>query len=64
LRAFPNCQVSVYNRYGQPVFSSKGYTAPWDGNNHGKPVPTGTYYYVIKSSRGSELYTGWVKLLR
>ncbi|HEX6430843.1 MAG TPA: PKD domain-containing protein [Niastella sp.] len=64
LRAFPNCQVTIYNRYGQPVFSRRGYSEPWDGNNHGKPVPPGTYYYVIKSSRGSELYTGWVELLR
>ena len=64
LRAFPNCQVAVYNRYGQPVFNRRGYSEPWDGNYHGKPVPAGTYYYVIKSSRGTELYTGWVELLR
>jgi gliding motility-associated-like protein len=64
LRAFPNCQVAVYNRYGQPVFNRRGYSEPWDGNHHGKPVSTGTYYYVIKSSRGAELYTGWVELLR
>jgi len=46
------------------VFSSRGYAEPWDGSNHGKPLPAGTYYYVIKSSRGPELYTGWVELLR
>lgn len=64
LRAFPNCQVIIYNRYGEPVFSRRGYNEPWDGNKHGKPVPAGTYYYVIKSNRGPELYTGWVQLLR
>jgi gliding motility-associated-like protein len=64
LRAFPDCQVTIYNRYGQPVFNRRGYAEPWDGNKHGKPVAAGTYYYVIKSSRGSELYTGWIQLLR
>jgi gliding motility-associated-like protein len=64
LRAFPDCQVTIYNRYGQSVFSRRGYNEPWDGNRHGKPVSAGTYYYVIKSNRGSELYTGWIQLLR
>jgi gliding motility-associated-like protein len=64
LRAFPDCQVTIYNRYGQPVFSSRGYNEPWDGNRNGKPVPTGTYYYVIKKGRDKELYTGWVEVLR
>lgn len=64
LRAFPDCQVTIYNRYGQPVFNRRGYNEPWDGNKHGKPVSAGTYYYVIKSSRGPELYTGWIQLLR
>jgi gliding motility-associated-like protein len=64
LRAFPNCQVTIFNRYGQQVFSSRGYNEPWDGNRNGKPVPTGTYYYVIKKSSDAELYTGWVEVLR
>jgi gliding motility-associated-like protein len=64
LSAFPNCQVAIYNRYGQRVFSSRGYNVPWDGMYNGKPLPTGTYYYVIKNLRASEMYSGWVELLR
>ncbi len=44
---FPDCEVSVFNRWGQPVFYSKGYDIPWDGTYDGKPVTVGTYYYVI-----------------
>ncbi|OQP52706.1 PKD domain-containing protein [Niastella populi] len=64
LRAFPDCQLTIYNRYGQTVFSSRGYNEPWDGNRNGKPVATGTYYYIIKKGRDKELYTGWVEVLR
>lgn len=41
------CKVMVYNRSGTVVYSSVGYTTPWDGTTNGQPLPTGTYYYVI-----------------
>jgi gliding motility-associated-like protein len=45
---FPDCEVEVFNRWGQPIFYSKGYATPWDGTYNGNPVTVGTYYYVIK----------------
>ena len=48
---YPNCDVKVFNRYGQIVFKSHGYAEPWNGgyeNNLGKEMPVGTYYYVIE----------------
>lgn len=45
---FESAQVNVYDRWGQLVFKSIGYTQPWDGTNRGKFLPTGTYYYVIE----------------
>ena len=47
LYLFTDCLVEVYNRYGQPVYRSRGYTSPWDGKMNGRPLPTGTYYYYI-----------------
>ena len=44
---YPNILVDIYNRWGQLVFSSVGYTIPWDGRYKGKDLPVGTYYYVI-----------------
>ncbi|WP_423149246.1 gliding motility-associated C-terminal domain-containing protein [Rubrolithibacter danxiaensis] len=44
---FPDCSIEIFNRYGSPVFSSKGYFNSWDGTNNGKPLPDGTYYYII-----------------
>lgn len=45
---FPDCEVEVYNRWGQPIFYSKGYQTPWNGTYNGNPVTIGTYYYIIK----------------
>ena len=39
--------MQVYNRYGGKVFESQDYKNNWDGTYKGKPVPDGTYYYVI-----------------
>jgi gliding motility-associated-like protein len=39
--------VAVYNRYGSKVFESQDYKNDWDGTYKNKPLPDGTYYYVI-----------------
>jgi len=39
--------VQIFNRYGNIVFQSKGYTPNWDGKKNGTYIPVGTYYYVI-----------------
>jgi gliding motility-associated-like protein len=39
--------VKVFNRYGSEVYSNDNYKNDWDGQYKGKPVPDGTYYYVI-----------------
>lgn len=44
---YPNCLISVYNRYGTRVYYSVGYPKPWDGTYSGHSLPTGTYYYII-----------------
>jgi gliding motility-associated-like protein len=43
-------QVTVYNRYGQAVYRSDSYKNDWDGTWNGYPLPSATYYYIIKSS--------------
>jgi gliding motility-associated-like protein len=59
--------VQVFNRWGEPVFESKGYggSNEWDGTRNGKPMPVGTYYYIINVDDGkSKPYTGTVTILR
>lgn len=44
----------IYNRNGQVIFFSNSHTKLWDGTYQGKPVPIGTYYYLIKVRGVSE----------
>ena len=41
-------QFSVYNRWGQEVFSSKNQKIGWEGNYKGVACEVGTYYYVVR----------------
>ncbi|MEO5643482.1 MAG: gliding motility-associated C-terminal domain-containing protein [Bacteroidia bacterium] len=63
---FPDCQVQVYNRWGELLFNSIGYNPPWDGRFEGKDVPVGTYYYIIKLNDPlfPEVYTGPLTIMR
>ena len=42
-----NATAQVFNRYGAKVFESPNYQNNWDGTYKGKPLPDGTYYYVV-----------------
>jgi gliding motility-associated-like protein len=44
---FPSLQVKIYNRWGECIFKSDGYTSPWDGMYGGKKVEPGAYPYSI-----------------
>jgi gliding motility-associated-like protein len=48
LEAYPNCRVSIFNRYGQKIFESRGNSRPWDGRFKGAAQPMGAYIYIIE----------------
>jgi gliding motility-associated-like protein len=50
---FPDCEVEVYNRWGERLFYSKGYAVPFNGQYKGKDLPVGTYYYVVNLNHPS-----------
>lgn len=66
IELFPNCTVEVYNRWGELLFQSKGYKEHWKGVFKGKPLPVGTYYYIIdlKDPLFPDAYTGPITILR
>lgn len=63
-----NYQLSIFNRYGQPVFETKSFQQGWDGRKNGQPLPVGTYYYILTYYNGGlstgERFTGSITLLR
>ncbi|WP_435416492.1 gliding motility-associated C-terminal domain-containing protein, partial [Polaribacter aestuariivivens] len=76
LSKYPNFKLEIYNRWGNQVYDyeNRGKTSPdwWNGYSTGrltlndsKPVPVGTYYYIIYFNDGSRKpITGWVYLNR
>lgn len=66
IQQFPNCVVEIYNRWGELLFHSDGYTTPWDGKYKGKDLPVGTYYYVIdlRHEKFPNPYTGPLTIFR
>lgn len=64
LDSYPSASIEVYNRYGQAVFSSVGYTVEWDGMLNDKPLPVGVYYYIINPKNGRQLISGSVTLIK
>jgi gliding motility-associated-like protein len=63
---FPQSTVEIYNRWGQLLFRSIGYNDPWDGIYKGKPLPVGTYYYIIELNDPNfpDGYTGPITIMR
>lgn len=73
LSSYDKVTIYVFNRWGGRVWQYSGggreYTAnEWNGTNEkNKPVPSGTYYYVIQCSDdvlGGKKITGPVTILR
>ena len=64
LADYPGATVDVFNRYGQQVFHSSGYSTPWDGKTNGNPLPLATYYYVIELKNGFKPLTGSLTIVR
>ncbi len=64
LITYPDAAIQVFDRYGQQVLQSTGYAKSWDGTNNGKPLPAGTYYYIIDLKNGTPKLTGWVLIVK
>ncbi|MBL0357563.1 MAG: gliding motility-associated C-terminal domain-containing protein [Chitinophagaceae bacterium] len=60
-----NARVSIYNRWGQKIFESRGYSQPWDGTYKGVAQPIGAYYYQVQpDANKAKVVTGFVMIVR
>lgn len=61
------CDIQVYNRVGEIVFSSADIQKGWDGTYQGKKETTNSYKYQIKvtyADRSQRFYEGSLNLFR
>lgn len=61
---YPDCRVTVFNRYGNQVFSAKPYLNDWTGTMNNSPLPEGAYYYIIECDGRPDRFDGAVTILR
>jgi gliding motility-associated-like protein len=57
-------KIDVYNRQGQPVFNWHGSGPLWDGTYKSRPLPVGTYYWILEPGDGGPVQSGFVDILR
>ena len=68
---YPNNTLEIVNRWGNKVYTKKGYDNSWDGTSNGRAtinasrkLPVGTYYYVLDLGDGSAPKKGWLYINR
>lgn len=44
---YKNAVIEIFNRWGESIFRSTGYSNAWDGTYRGDALPVGAYYYTI-----------------
>lgn len=64
LDALLSYRVTVYNRWGQPIFQTTDTPRSWDGTYNGVPSPAGVYVYIIEKRIDRKLVKGTVMLIR
>ncbi len=60
---FKDIEVSIYNRWGELIFFSKGYKEPFDGMYNGEKLPTGSYVYAIKPAKDLPIIKGGLTIM-
>ena len=64
LDAYPDNDITIYNRWGNVVFQRNGYLNDWEGTNtKNANLPDGTYFVVLTANPLGTL-TGYIDLRR
>ena len=63
---YPNNELIIYNRWGQPVYAVKPYRNTWEGTtDDGKDLPSAAYYYLIKlNDDKQQIWAGSITVIR
>ncbi|MFZ9686917.1 MAG: gliding motility-associated C-terminal domain-containing protein [Chitinophagaceae bacterium] len=65
IEKYPDCNVELYSPQGNLIYRiNTGTQKAWDGTINGRPMPAGTYYYIINPKNNRKKITGYVTLLR
>ncbi|MCX8079970.1 MAG: gliding motility-associated C-terminal domain-containing protein [Bacteroidia bacterium] len=69
LEFYPNNELEIYNRWGNLVYSVKGYNNDWDGRPNAQfktgtgRLPVGVYFYILKlNDADNRVFKGFFRL--
>ncbi|MCB9251318.1 MAG: PKD domain-containing protein [Flavobacteriales bacterium] len=60
---YPDATVMIFDQWGRILLNETGYQNTWDGTVDGKPLPDGTYFYVITTTDSEREYKGIITIL-
>ena len=66
LTKYPNAAVTIFDRWGEIVYTSTDYTNDWGGidQRNGKKLPDGTYFYLMKvPSQNNAVFKGDINIV-
>lgn len=66
IEAYPDCILTIYNRWGQPVFQSSGYNneKAWDGTGNLGRLNEGVYFYEMQlRDADKQIFKGSITLI-
>ncbi|MCI4669246.1 MAG: gliding motility-associated C-terminal domain-containing protein [Bacteroidia bacterium] len=64
LNIYPNPQIIIFNQWGMKLFESNSNQFEWDGNFGGNPLPSQTYYYLIRPRSDRAEISGSITIVR
>ena len=64
LQLYPENELQVFSRWGNLVFTQKGYKNLWSGDWNDEELPDGTYFYILSLEEGTEPMKGYLQINR
>lgn len=65
IESYPDNVLTIYNRWGNIVYTKSGYFNEWDGHsNNSQLLPDATYFAILEVNKGEIVLKGYVELRR
>lgn len=65
IESYPDNVLTIYNRWGNIVYSKAGYFNEWNGiSNNEQQLPDATYFAILEVNKGEIVLKGYVELRR
>lgn len=64
IQTFGTSDLAIFDRWGNQIYTAKGYTNTWNGTSGNDILPDGAYYYVITFEESTKVYKGTITILR